>query len=281
MKLMLNHKKAPAPKTIAIGLLLFTTSAKTLALAPTAVERKIMEHTSSLRHKIPPLTPPDPSLLYFSSAFSKNGNPRGFCNWLIPNRLIVGQYPGKSPERDGPTEREVQAHVQAVLNAGVSVFCSLQSEIPDQEDGKAWDASQMYFPPSFGYEFPFGFARYSPNVRLLSEKEVEFWHFPVMDLCIPDATPLLVLLSRLLCAMDQDKVVYLHCWGGRGRAGTVGACLLSRLYPELDSESVLRWVQMAYDTRDGAKNMPSVLQRSPQTREQRDFVRKFVDAATS
>ena len=24
--------------------------------------------------------------------------------------------------------------------------------------------------------------------------------------------------------------VYLHCWGGRGRAGTIGACLLARLY---------------------------------------------------
>ena len=42
------------------------------------------------------------------------------------------------------------------------------------------------------------------------------------------------------------SALYLHCWGGRGRAGLVGACLLSLLRPELDGAAVLDTVQRAY-----------------------------------
>ena len=46
------------------------------------------------------------------------------------------------------------------------------------------------------------------------------------------------LLAQLLQALENDKVVYFHCCGGRGRAGLVVACLLSLLSPELDSRAV-------------------------------------------
>ena len=67
-------------------------------------------------------------------------------------------------------------------------------------------------------------------------------------------------------------------WGGRGRAGLVGSCMLSLLRPDLDGPEVLRLVQAAYDTRAGAGTMPGVLKRSPQTEEQRRFVKGFVSA---
>ena len=74
------------------------------------------------------------------------------------------------------------------------------------------------------------------------------------------------------------QAVYVHCWGGRGRAGLVGACLLSLLRPELDAESVLQCVQTAYDTRAGASAMPGALKRSPQTDAQRQYVKSFVNS---
>lgn len=43
-------------------------------------------------------------------------------------------------------------------------------------------------------------------------------------------------LERLRCAADLEariargEKLYVHCWGGRGRAGTVGACLLASMY---------------------------------------------------
>lgn len=90
---------------------------------------------------------------------------------------------------------------------------------------------------------------------------------------------LLVLLDQLLAHYEQGgQAVYVHCWGGRGRAGVVGACLLSLLQPGLDAPAVLEAVQSAYDSRSGAGAMPSPLKRSPQTERQRSFVRSFVSA---
>ena len=48
--------------------------------------------------------------------------------------------------------------------------------------------------------------------------------------------------------VEAGEVLYVHCWGGRGRAGTVGACLLASLYG-VDAEQALARVQRAYNTR--------------------------------
>jgi len=63
-------------------------------------------------------------------------------------------------------------------------------------------------------------------------------------------------------------VVYLHCWGGRGRAGMVAAATLARLY-DLPADEVLARVDRALKTREPEG-------RAPQTDEQIEFVRQFV-----
>jgi protein tyrosine/serine phosphatase len=65
------------------------------------------------------------------------------------------------------------------------------------------------------------------------------------------------------------KKVYMHCWGGRGRAGVVGACLLMKLYG-ISADEALERVQCAFSTRkDTSKD------RSPETDAQMEFVRNF------
>ncbi len=57
--------------------------------------------------------------------------------------------------------------------------------------------------------------------------------------------------------LGQGRGVYLHCWGGRGRAGTFGACLLAHMYGMSAEEALMR-VQRAFSTRgDGSE--PSLL----------------------
>lgn len=56
------------------------------------------------------------------------------------------------------------------------------------------------------------------------------------------------LLEVLEARLRAEEVIYLHCWGGRGRAGTVGATLLARMYG-LGAEEALERVQRAYSTR--------------------------------
>ena len=89
---------------------------------------------------------------------------------------------------------------------------------------------------------------------------------------------LLSALDRFLAHFeDGGSAIYVHCWGGRGRAGLVGACLYSLLRPELDACAVLDAVQNAYSSRLGAEHMQVGLRRSPQTDEQRAFVGSFVE----
>jgi len=203
---------------------------------------------------------------------------------------MIGQYPAQTPERNSPSLPEVQGHVQSLVeDAEISLFCSLQSELPPQSDDEAWDAlgGQVYLSPaSLRKEFPNAFVHYAPMVRdawsadtVSNNKEPKFLHAPIEDLNVPSSSSdLYALLSQLIHEMhENDHVIYLHCWGGRGRAGLVGACLLSLLYPEMkDPDQILGLVQAGYDSRAGSESMPLGLKRSPQTEGQRDFVRGFV-----
>lgn len=38
------------------------------------------------------------------------------------------------------------------------------------------------------------------------------------------------MVSELQARLARGDKVYMHCWGGRGRVGTVGACLLAQMY---------------------------------------------------
>ena len=48
--------------------------------------------------------------------------------------------------------------------------------------------------------------------------------------------------------LESGKRIYAHCWGGRGRAGTLGACLLARVYG-MPAVEALHRVQCAFNTR--------------------------------
>ena len=179
---------------------------------------------------------------------------------------------------------EVEEHIRMIVqDAGVNLFCSLQSEIPAQTDYTLWEENggQVFLSEYLRGEFSQPFTHYAPMVKQAANDshdgiEPEFLHYPIEDLSIPNSGPIQHLLAQLLQAIENDKVVYLHCWGGRGRAGLVGASVLSLVYPELDSRAILDLVQSGYDSRVGAFEMPPPLSRSPQTEEQRQFVRMFV-----
>ena len=206
---------------------------------------------------------------------------RGYCNWLVPQTIMIGQYPNTTPESYGPSSRECQLHIQnMVKDANISLFCCLQTEVPSQVDDIGWKGGEVYLEPdSVRREFPRPFTRYGPLAQSFTDTQLTFLHNPIEDLSIPTCNEnLLSLLSQLLQHLGNDDkhTIYLHCWGGRGRAGLIGSCLASLLFPELTSKEVLDWVQRGYDTRVGAKHMREGLKRSPQTEQQRWFVREFV-----
>ena len=298
----------------------------------------------------------------------KNKSRRGFSNWIIPGKIMVGQYPGTVPEQTTPTIEETREHIRNILiapssfhaennnnnhqnqnNSNTTTICfvSLQSELPPQDDKETWNRNngKIYLKNDDDdlksstsssrqqQEWPNPFSHYLPEIEsvMISQNnndnddepdktvteqitrprpqllpQVQYIHHPIEDLSVPsNSKDLRLLLWKILNVLDSnhENMVYIHCWGGRGRAGLTACCLLTLLAfadnnnstitdddtvvvnddggTVLNVEMIFDIVQEGYDSRLGSCEMPIGLQRSPQTESQRIFVRKFFEQVSN
>ena len=72
-----------------------------------------------------------------------------------------------------------------------------------------------------------------------------------LTLCLSAIYRVKSVTTEIRKRSESGEKVYMHCWGGRGRAGTLGACLLGDLYG-IDAEEALLRVQKAFSTRGDA-----------------------------
>jgi hypothetical protein len=91
--------------------------------------------------------------------------------------------------------------------------------------------------------------------------------FPIRDYSVPSVEEMRAILDALDAALEQD-VVYVHCWGGSGRTGTVIGCWLVRHGMDCD-EALAAIAALRRETAYGDK-------RSPESDEQCDFVRGWL-----
>jgi hypothetical protein len=250
-------------------------------------------------------------LAFPSTYLAANGAPRGFCNWLLPGKIMAGRYPHSTPwgsKTGSPTPDEARTLHEQLAAAGVNAFVCLQEEVPPQDADPSLGAAGW---PDSGLiphaKAAHGFRRYLPDAvaaaAAAGRPPPRFLRLPITDFGVPDEAALLPPLAALAADVRSGAAVpYLHCWGGRGRAGTVGACLLLalRLGPEAAAaaaaapaaalatadalaapdaaeaeaaaEAALVTVQAGYDTRVGEDGGGSL---SPETEGQRAFVRRI------
>ena len=100
----------------------------------------------------------------------------------------------------------------------------------------------------------------------ISVEELQFHRYAIRDVSVPRShEEMKAILSTIQRAMGANNVVYLHCSGGRGRTGTVAACLLG----ETMGLAALteRWQTCA----------KSAHSESPETAGQREFVREYLE----
>lgn len=134
--------------------------------------------------------------------------------WVIPGRLLAGEYPGaKDPEK-------AARKIAALLDAGVDSFVDLT------EAGEMTRGGARMVPYDDGLA-----ARYG--------------RFPIRDNSVTDDAGYDRVIAHIKAELDAGRVVYAHCWGGKGRTGTViGAWLIDQEglgFPEvLDRMQVLR-----------------------------------------
>ena len=150
--------------------------------------------------------------------------------------LLAGEYPGARQDR---TARE---KLLRLLTAGVTYFIDLTTP----EDGLR------------------------PYAALLAEIAAErgiavtYRRRPIPDLDVPTAAQMAEILNEIDGALNDEHVVYVHCWGGIGRTGTVVGCYLVR--HGRTAEEALRALQKwRRDTPDGWR-------AAPETAAQRELI---------
>ena len=128
--------------------------------------------------------------------------PTNSSYWVKPGLLLAGAYPG-----DAKPEAH-RAKIKALLNANVRIFLILMEAEETDHNG----------------------ASFVPYDSVVSSEQTEAAcvRFPITDLSVPTQMEMVSILDAIDDFHKDGKAVYVHCWGGVGRTGTVIACWLLR-----------------------------------------------------
>ena len=112
-----------------------------------------------------------------------------------------------------------------------------------------------------------------PYSHLLPE-DTTYTRFPIKDCSVPNSVDdVQELLLRINELQKKEGYVYIHCWGGVGRTGTIVACYLSQNWEEPELNHTLEVLRRNFS------EMPkSAYRKTPETKEQIDFIEQFINS---
>jgi hypothetical protein len=150
-------------------------------------------------------------------------------SYPVADRLLAGEYPGSHDPA------EAVRRLRAFQDHGVTLYVDLTHPA---------DALASY-------------------ERLVLPAARRAGH-PIVDMGVPTIPHMTRILDAIDGGLDRDGSVYVHCWGGIGRTGTVVGCWLVRHGLD-DGNPIGRIAELRRDVSDAA--VPS-----PQTSAQRAMV---------
>jgi hypothetical protein len=157
--------------------------------------------------------------------------------WLLEGQLLAGEYPGAFDDE------EAKRRLAAILDKGIRSFIDLTEPV---------DPLQPYEDLLMELAGDLGIV-------------VIYRRISIRDMWIPTAQVMSEILGTIEEEMAAGRPVYVHCWGGIGRTGTVAGCWLVEQGYSCD-DALERITQLRVRLPDG-------WMASPQTREQTSFVR--------
>lgn len=149
--------------------------------------------------------------------------PTDESNWVVKGKLMVGAYPGDI------NDKKNEELLTKILNCGVTTFACLQEEYDNEIAEPIWRDNM-------------GLRPYFKDVeKMISNKtnypclttpvtHTNFVQLKIKDCNIVDDGVSLKFAKKLVKAIYDGEVVYLHCWGGHGRAGVVASIMLHLMF---------------------------------------------------
>jgi protein-tyrosine phosphatase len=165
-----------------------------------------------------------------------SSTPIPYPYWVEPTRFLAGIYPGADEEA------KTRKKLRQILEAGITYFLDLTA------------ADQL-----------------KPYASLLEEEatllgtSATHQRLPIQDFGVPTLAEMVNILDTIDAALRADYRVYLHCWFGIGRTGTVVGCYLVR--HGMSGEAALDKIAQLREAIPG-----SGLRSSPETEEQRQMI---------
>lgn len=159
------------------------------------------------------------------------------ASYWVTEALAAGQYPGAHDPADA------SARLARFARAGVTTFVDLTHP---------WDGLEPY-------------AHLLDGGRRHS--------FPIRDLGVPTVGEMTAILDAVDEELAAGETVYVHCWGGYGRTGTVVGCWLVRHGAAYEEAIAL------IDERRRPLPVYRLHPESPQTPAQHAFVRVWSPGA--
>lgn len=167
----------------------------------------------------------------------KNNRPHNNCYWLLPGLFMAGEYPLSIRPEDS------EHKLATIIGAGIRHFIDLTESCD----------------PLAPYE-------HLLDTRV-SADPLGYDRFPIPDMGLPSAPELTnAILDRIDQLMEDRRTLYVHCWGGIGRTGTIVGCWLVR--HGMTGDAALAEIAKHWQLMEKRTRFP----RSPQTDRQLEYV---------
>lgn len=159
---------------------------------------------------------------------------------VVPGRFFAGEYPGHQ------NDEVAMERLEFLADLGVRLFIDLTTGVD-------------------------GLKPYEPLLKQLGIRGLARVAHPVFDMDVPGSPEVMRgILDSIRGAVTANRPVYLHCWGGIGRTGTVVGCWLRD--QGMPAVAALAHVQRLYQMMPKSLGMHP---KSPQTKAQRDYIRRW------